>query len=334
MPRKTQSGPGPWLKFYVDDYRNDPGLRTCSLAARGLWVEMLCVMHRAETRGYFLINGSQPTSSQVAIMVGATEKEVSQCLDELASTAVFSVEKRGRKKGVIFSRRMVRDEKQRRSGRENGKLGGNVSLSKQREKRQGVNPHLQKGVNPPPIYQKSDHQNDDFIIIDAGVRPDAVDDDGGGSRGWDRKRLENLETRLRTAAGLQNAVDPALCDVSPIVELINAGVNLEVVILPTVLSVASRAKRPPRSWQYFVQAINDAVERNRQGAANIVQLMAPKTDVDDATWQRRLRMGAERKVWPRAEFGPAPGEDGYAGPDTDHDGQGWIDDVPAKREVV
>ncbi|ANB33251.1 hypothetical protein M2324_003640 [Rhodovulum sulfidophilum] len=41
----------PWLKFYTSDWRSDPGLRMCGLAARGLWVEMICLMHEATLEG-------------------------------------------------------------------------------------------------------------------------------------------------------------------------------------------------------------------------------------------------------------------------------------------
>ena len=48
-----------WFKFYPSDWRADPALRMCSIAARGLWMEMLCVMHEATPRGSLLINGKR-----------------------------------------------------------------------------------------------------------------------------------------------------------------------------------------------------------------------------------------------------------------------------------
>jgi len=47
----------PWMKFYPADWRSDPMLRLCSLAARGLWAEMICLMHEAEPYGSLLVNG-------------------------------------------------------------------------------------------------------------------------------------------------------------------------------------------------------------------------------------------------------------------------------------
>ena len=35
----------PWMKWYPADWRSDPGLRMCSFAARGLWADLLALMH-------------------------------------------------------------------------------------------------------------------------------------------------------------------------------------------------------------------------------------------------------------------------------------------------
>ena len=120
----------PWMKWYPSDWRSDPGLRCCSLAARGLWVEMLCVMHEAPRRGYLLVGNSAPTPQQLAVISGSSIKETNRLLAQLMEAGVFSVED-----GIIYSRRMVRDEKQRVIDRENGRKGGN--------------PKLKGWVNPP-----------------------------------------------------------------------------------------------------------------------------------------------------------------------------------------
>ena len=51
----------PWMKFYPADWRADPALRMCSLAARGLWMEMLSIMHEADPRGSLRTNVSNAT---------------------------------------------------------------------------------------------------------------------------------------------------------------------------------------------------------------------------------------------------------------------------------
>lgn len=137
----------PWLKFYPSDWRADPALRMCSLAARGLWMEMLCLMHEATPRGHLLVNGRAITSAQLASLVGMDAGSVDVLLSELEQAGVFS----RKKNDVIFSRRMEKDENKSRKSRENGKMGGNPSLCKETE--------IEASLNPRDNTQKPEARN-------------------------------------------------------------------------------------------------------------------------------------------------------------------------------
>jgi hypothetical protein len=41
----------PAIQFYVKDWRNNLKLRRCSWAARGVWTELICILHDAEEYG-------------------------------------------------------------------------------------------------------------------------------------------------------------------------------------------------------------------------------------------------------------------------------------------
>src|SRR5437870_4537264 len=96
----------PWLKFYPADWRADPALRMCSIAARGFWLEMLCVMHEADPRGSLVVKDRPVTDRQMAALAGVDAKTAAALLNELELAGVFS---RGPDR-TIFSRRMRRDE--------------------------------------------------------------------------------------------------------------------------------------------------------------------------------------------------------------------------------
>ena len=128
----------PWLKFFPSDWRADPALRMCSLAARGLWIEMLCLMHEARPHGSLLVNGKPVTAAQLANLVGAGVAEVEGFLAELEEAGVFSRDA----DGALYSRRMRRDEERAAANRVNGRAGGNPSL------KAGVNPAVNPGLNP------------------------------------------------------------------------------------------------------------------------------------------------------------------------------------------
>jgi hypothetical protein len=102
----------PWFKFEPGKWVGDQQLRGCSLAARGLWIEMLCIMHRAEPYGHLLHVGKKPSDEQLAGLVRAGVEQVRSCLLELEAAQVFS-RTRG---GTIYSRRMTHDEQMRVTG--------------------------------------------------------------------------------------------------------------------------------------------------------------------------------------------------------------------------
>jgi hypothetical protein len=114
----------PWLRWYPGDWRADPRLRMCSLAARGLWIELLGFMHEAEPYGHFIVGGAAPSEREIAKLVGASISEAKRCVLELRNSGVFSTNP----EGVIYSRRMVRDREKAERDRINGGAGGNPKL--------------------------------------------------------------------------------------------------------------------------------------------------------------------------------------------------------------
>lgn len=104
----------PWVKWYFDDWRSDPRLRMCSLAARGLWADILSYMHEGEPYGHFTIDGRVPELPDIARLTGASVKDVRLAYAELERHGVFSRDE----KGIPFSRRLVRDREVSDLGRE------------------------------------------------------------------------------------------------------------------------------------------------------------------------------------------------------------------------
>jgi len=117
------------MKFYPRDWRGDQALRAVSLAARGLWIDCLCIMHEAQPYGH-LVLGSQPvTDVALARMTGTTPDQISELLGELESAAVFA----RRSDGTIYSRRMTRDFKKAKIGEKSAKKRWSQVPEKQEE---------------------------------------------------------------------------------------------------------------------------------------------------------------------------------------------------------
>jgi hypothetical protein len=87
-------------------------------------MDMLSLMHECARRGYLEVNGKPVSLAMLARMTGGTTDEVSRLFQELDSSGVIS----RTDDGLIFSRRMVRDEHKRNACREAGKRGGNPAL--------------------------------------------------------------------------------------------------------------------------------------------------------------------------------------------------------------
>lgn len=99
----------PWFPFYPADWLSD-GVAGCSLAARGLWIHLLCIMHLGPNYGYLSDTKGQPISpDSLARRCGCTFEEFNTLLAELEAAGVPS----RKPEGVIFSRRMVRDAEKR-----------------------------------------------------------------------------------------------------------------------------------------------------------------------------------------------------------------------------
>ncbi|PKR55423.1 hypothetical protein [Thalassospira marina] len=176
----------PWMKFYPSDWRSDPAVRVCSLAARGLWVEMLCIMHEATPRGYLTIKGHAVTDAQLAALSGATIDEITNLIGELETMGVFSRDG----KGCIYSRRILRDEKKSKIAQKNGKKGGNpkfsstgVSNGKQKDISASVNPQDKGRDKGQPNTQKPEARSQ--------IPEDRDNDKSSSLSGDDEKWIEN-----------------------------------------------------------------------------------------------------------------------------------------------
>lgn len=106
----------PSFQFYPGDWLSKPEVRACSIAARGLWMDMICLMHEGDPYGHLTLNGKVYLPTVLARIVGASVEDVETLLAELEGLGVFS----RTQEGVIYCRRMIRDERNRQVRAEGG----------------------------------------------------------------------------------------------------------------------------------------------------------------------------------------------------------------------
>lgn len=261
----------PWLKFYPTDWRADPALRMCSLAARGLWIEMLGIMHDAAQYGHLLIANRAPNDAQLAVLIGTTPAQITELLGELEAAAVFS----RTRKGVIYSRRMVRDAKKAETARKNGKKGGNPSLSKSRENSASDN-RKDKGGDKPQKPEARSQIDDD----DDSARPD---------RGFIEQVCEAAGARFGepTPSGVVLGLGQGEADA---VRRWQTDLKLSPnEILTEVRRQAARRRAPPNSLTYFTKGLQALAG---QKSAPPLTPIAPPEGASDVSPARTNRQAA------------------------------------------
>jgi hypothetical protein len=124
----------PAYQFYPSDERNDLALRTCSIGARGLWQELKNTMHAGTPYGHLAINGVAMSDEESALHANVPMKEYKRLLAELERRNIFS----RTEAGVIYSRRMVRDEDRRQRSAEGGASNSKGGTDAPPKKRTGA----------------------------------------------------------------------------------------------------------------------------------------------------------------------------------------------------
>ena len=139
----------PYMQFYPGDWWREGGLRALDIADRGMWFEMLLTMHESPQRGRMVLPDGQPIPDEsVARMIGLDTPRYREGLARLIKFGVAGVDSAG----VVFCRRMIREEEKRLNDEENGRKGW--------EKRKN-----QPKPIPPPIPPSSKKQTPQGIPL-------------------------------------------------------------------------------------------------------------------------------------------------------------------------
>jgi hypothetical protein len=251
----------PAFQFYPSDWRTDLGLRLCSISARGLWADILCLMHEGEPYGHLTADGRPVTVEQLARLVGEGAKQVRGWLGELRDNDVFS-ETDG---GVIFSRRMVRDEEIRNARGSGGVAGAEHGAKGAAHGKKGGRPRKEKppleppfgdaekgALKPPPSSSSSSSPSGDDVVGDAGATALVVIP-------FD---IPGLTDEICRAAGIRH-VDPSrIIEHQRLVkEWLGEGLDPVQHILPAIRTAVAQATDRINSLRWFAQPIRQTRAR-------------------------------------------------------------------------
>jgi uncharacterized protein YdaU (DUF1376 family) len=119
----------PYLPLYIQDFLTDEKLIECSAKATGVYVRLMCIMHKSEDYGKILLKQKDKQNDKqienFAIKLGKqmpySQQEIHDALQELLAEKVLSVEG-----DSLVQKRMVKDNALSLVRSEAGKKGANV----------------------------------------------------------------------------------------------------------------------------------------------------------------------------------------------------------------
>lgn len=129
MARRNQ----PYLPLYVQDFLTDEKLAECSAQATGVYIRIMCLMHKSETYGKILLKQKhKQTDKQIknfALMLAKhlpyTVEVIFDSITELVEERVLTVEE-----DYLVQKRMVNDNELSIKRSISGRKGGKKTLSK------------------------------------------------------------------------------------------------------------------------------------------------------------------------------------------------------------
>ena len=150
----------PWFKFFPNDWLSDKNLKRCSHAAKGVWMDMLCLMFDCDERGVLATAGIAWSDDDVACAIGGDKSDTLLRIMELLDKGVA----KRNANGAILSARVVRDERLRVARSRSGALGGKSTyesgLLKQNSKQVS-----KQSCSKPPSKHSSNTLTSDICLL-------------------------------------------------------------------------------------------------------------------------------------------------------------------------
>ena len=110
--------------FYPADWMSDSRLRLCSVGARGLWIDILCLMYLSSERGYLVIEDTILDEQMIQKALAYDAKEFDDYFTELKRYNIIKKDEKNR----YFCKTMVNAQQLSEKRTMSGKLGGNPNL--------------------------------------------------------------------------------------------------------------------------------------------------------------------------------------------------------------
>jgi len=158
----------PYFPLYVNDFLSDEKLILCSAESTGVYIRIMCLMHKSDEYGVILLKqkfkqSSKQTSNfalQLAIFLPYTSDVIERSLDDLVDNNVLHIDG-----DRMIQSRMVKDEKISQTRALSGSKGGKKSVESRSLKRTSsaklassfAQPNIQANAEDEIEYESEDN---------------------------------------------------------------------------------------------------------------------------------------------------------------------------------
>lgn len=174
----------PFVQLFTGDWLKDPAVSALSPAARGIWFDLICVMHEAGRSG--VIAGNRAALSRLA---RCSTDELGSALNEFQMCGTCDIEE-SNAVVTVTNRRMKREADQRKQGAER--------VADFRERQAGNAPVTERKR---PILQSAEFRNSDKACKPQGGGGEAARGDARPTGGLTARQIEVIQFSEETLNG-------------------------------------------------------------------------------------------------------------------------------------
>jgi hypothetical protein len=313
----------PSFQFYPGDWQANSNLRRCTHAEKGVWMDILCLLHdqieygvlRWSTKEIAQAIGASPALVRTLVSKGVMKGD-----DKKLSEPLVYIPRSGRKNGepvilvpeqlgpIWYSSRMVRDEYVRTIRGESTRFGVRDGEAPNGTPKRTLGDGSSSSSSPSPSPSERKNQLD----LSSAAIPDtarAVEPPAAPPPGFD-PRFRDVQIRVQA---LLNS--PALTSFGLVDKWLKAGAEPEIDIYPTLQG--RRDRWNGRTLAYFDEAVLDAVKtRTTPAGTNAASISLPpysEAERGEKQWVFRVKSFREHGTW-LDQWGPTPDEPGCRAP--------------------
>lgn len=195
----------PYLPLYVQDFLTDEKLIECSAEATGVYIRLLCIMHKSQEYGKILLRQKdRQTDQQIFNFAAKIAKSmpyevsvISRSLEELVNEGVLTIEG-----NVLYQKRMVKDGELSDKRALSGRKGAESTNGKTQR-----GPHFAAAKSSAKLSANSENENENDNEIDIETDSEGVGENGEVDRARGRDPLHNPDL-ARVMNRYLDSIDP------------------------------------------------------------------------------------------------------------------------------